>query len=69
MILMASSYIYMFCFLKLVYMPHIYIYIFYWSTPKSIEYQIFGQFLKLPSRFSPDMSDLRTGHIRLAGHV
>jgi hypothetical protein len=60
-------YIYMFCFLKLVYMPHIYI--FYWSTPKSIEYQIFGQFLKLPSRFSPDMSDLRTGHIRLAGHV
>jgi hypothetical protein len=36
MILMASSHIYVFCFLKLVHVPHIYI--FYWPTPKSVEY-------------------------------
>jgi hypothetical protein len=39
------------------------------ATPKSIEYQIFGQFPELPGQFSPDISDLWPGHIRLAGHV
>jgi hypothetical protein len=40
--------------------------------PKSIEYRVFGWFLKfpeLPRQFSPDMSDLWFGHIQLAGHV
>jgi hypothetical protein len=41
-------------------------------TPKSFEYYLFGQFLKfleLLRQFLPDMSDLWTGHIRLARHV
>jgi hypothetical protein len=43
---------------------HIYIYSI-GPTPKSVEYHLFGQFLK----FLLDMSGLWTGHIRLAGHV
>jgi hypothetical protein len=77
MILMASSHIYMFCFSKLVHVPHTHthththIYSF-GPMPKFIKYQFFGQFLKfseLLRQFSPDMSGLWTGHIRLAGHV
>jgi hypothetical protein len=64
--------------------PHIYvlffktcpgathIYIFYWPTPKFIEYQFFGQFLKfsdLLSQFSSDMSGLRTGHVQVWGFI
>jgi hypothetical protein len=66
-----KPYIYVFCFSKLVHVPHIYIYSI-GPMPKSVEYQFFGQFLKfleLPRQFSPDMSGLWPGHIQLAGHV
>jgi hypothetical protein len=41
-------------------------------TPKSVEYRVFRRFTKLPElprQFSPDMSGLWPGHMRLAGHV
>jgi hypothetical protein len=62
-----KPYIYFFYFSKLIYAPYIYIYIA--PTPKSVEYQFFGQFLKflkLPRQFSPGMSGSRPGQ---AGHV
>jgi hypothetical protein len=72
MIQMVSSHIYIFfCFSKLVHVPHTYIY-FIGPTSKSVEYQIFEQFskfLELSRQFSPDMSGLWPGHIRLAEHV
>jgi hypothetical protein len=75
MILMLSShiyiYIYMFCSSRLVHVPHTYIYSV-GPTPKSVEYHLFGQFLKfteLLRQFLPDMSGLWPGHIQLAGHV
>jgi hypothetical protein len=70
MILMVSSHIYMFVFQNLS-MCHTYIYSI-GSTPKSIEYQFFRQFMKvpkLPRQFSLDMFGLWTGNIQLAGHV
>jgi hypothetical protein len=47
--------IYFFCFSKLVHVPHIYIYSI-GPTPKSVEYQFFGQFRELSRQFSLDMS-------------
>jgi hypothetical protein len=52
-------------------MCHTYIYSI-GSMPKFVEYQFFGQFskfLELPRQFSPHMSSLWPGHIRLSGHV
>jgi hypothetical protein len=50
-------------------MCHTYIYIYsIGPTPKSVEYHLFGQFLKF-LKFLLDMSGLWTRHIRLAGHV
>jgi hypothetical protein len=63
-------YIYVLFFQKLS-MCHGYIYSI-GPTPKSIEYQFFGQFLmfsELSRQFSLDMSSLWPGHIRLARHV
>jgi hypothetical protein len=71
MIQMVSSHIYIFCFSKLVHVPHIYIYSI-GPMPKSIEYHLFGQFSKfseMPRQFLPDMSSLWPRHIQLAGHV
>jgi hypothetical protein len=68
MIQMVSSHIYIFQNLS---MCHTYIYSIS-PTLKSVEYQFFGQFLKfleLSRQFSPDMSGLWPGHIRLAEHV
>jgi hypothetical protein len=64
-----KPYIYVLFFKTCPYATHIYS---IGPTPKSVEYQFFGQFLKfseLLRQFSPNMSDLWTGHIRLAGHV
>jgi hypothetical protein len=55
-------------FSRPIHVAYIYIYSI-GPTPKSIEYHFFGQLTKLPRRFLPDMSDLWTGHIRLARHV
>jgi hypothetical protein len=68
MILMLSSYIYVFCFSRLVHVPHIYKYCI-GPMPKSVEYHLFKQFLKfteLSRQFLPDMSDLWTGHVRVS---
>jgi hypothetical protein len=62
-----KPYIYV-LFSRLFHVPHTYIYSI-GSMPKSVEYHLFGQFLKLPRQFLPDMSGLWPGHIRLAGHV
>jgi hypothetical protein len=70
MIQMVYIYIYIYVFQYLS-MCHTYIYSI-GPTPKSVEYQFFGQFLKfpeLPRQLSPDMSGLWPGHIWLARHV
>jgi hypothetical protein len=71
MILKASSHIYICFIFQNLSMCHTYIYSI-GPTPKSVKYQIFGQFLKfleLQRQFSLDMSDLWPEHIWLAGHV
>jgi hypothetical protein len=69
-----KTYIYIIFVFQILSMCHTHIYSIYsiGSTPKSIEYQFFGLFLKfseLSSQFSPNMSGLCPGHIQLAGHV
>jgi hypothetical protein len=64
---MLSSHIYMFCFSRLVHVPHIYKYSI-GPTTRSVEYHLFRQFLKFTEwlrQFLPDMFDLWTGHVRL----
>jgi hypothetical protein len=58
MILILSSHIYVFCFSRLVHVPHIYKYSI-GPTPKSVEYHLFGQFSKFTEplrQFLPDIS-------------
>jgi hypothetical protein len=68
---MVSSHIYKFFVCQNLSMCHTYIH-YVGPTPKSVEYQFFGQFLKFPElsrQLSPDMSGLWPIHIWLAGHV
>jgi hypothetical protein len=61
MILMASSHIYMFCFIKLVHVPHThtYIYILYWPYAK----------IRCISNFRAVSEVSGTAEVVLTGHV
>jgi hypothetical protein len=66
-----KPYIYMFCFSRLVHVPHIYKHSI-GPTSKSIEYHHFRQFpkfMKLPSQFLSDMSGSGPGHVWVLGFL